>query len=112
MAMFVGVTTAFNEVEVKTETELVNAGASTIVPDSFFDSWRWGDDSSDEEFEDDLGSFTEFFEKYTPEDDDTVMVDVQHTSEYVNVSAIAAEEFVGSTARDDTEEWLLDSGAT
>ena len=39
------------------------------------------------------------------------MVDVQHTEEYVNVSAIA-EEFVGSTVKDNTEEWLLDSGAT
>ena len=54
MTMCVGVTTTDKEVEVKMETELVNAGALMIVPDLFFDSWRWGDDLSDEEFEDDL----------------------------------------------------------
>ncbi|KAI2504715.1 hypothetical protein MHU86_9732 [Fragilaria crotonensis] len=117
MAMFVGLSRIEVDVEAEETPKVVVNDCTSFTPDDFFDDWRWGDDSSNDDFDfdDDLGTFTEFFEHDTLGDDDATMVDVsetQETMEFVNVSLIT-EEFVGtSSALNGIEEWLLDSGAT
>ena len=114
MAMFVGLSRIEVDVEDQETLEIVANDSTKFTQDDFFDDWRWGDDSSGNDFDsdDDLGTFTEFFEH--DDDDDATMVDVSDTQEpmeFVNVSSIA-EEFAGTSALNGTEEWLLDSGAT
>ena len=116
MAMFVGLSRIEVDVEAEETPKIVVSDSIDFTPNDFFDDWRWGDDSSSDDFDsdDDLGTFTEFFEHDTLGDGDATMVDVletQETMEFVNVSSIA-EEFVGTSTLNGIEEWLLDSGAT
>jgi hypothetical protein len=111
MAMFVGLSRIEVDVEAEETPKIVVSNSIDFTPNDFFDDWRWGDDFDSD---DDLGTFTEFFEHDTLGDGDATMVDVletQETMEFVNVSSIA-EEFVGTSTLNGIEELLLDSGAT
>jgi hypothetical protein len=89
--------------------EVVNDGAddameisvSGSILDTFFDDW--GDNSWDVTHgADDMEDFTTFFDDDIPVPDE-VDTHQDTTSEFVNVSAVAAE-FVGTAAADGTEE--------
>ena len=119
MAMFVGLSRIEVDVEAKETLEVVDSNSIKFTPDDFFDDWRWGDDSSSDDFDsdDDLGTFTEFYADDMSGVDDATMMDVLErpdaTMESVNVTLVA-EDFVAAAGLTGTgtEEWLLDSGAT
>ena len=67
MAMFVGLSRIEVDVEAEETPKIVVSDSIDFTPNDFFDDWRWGDDSSSDDFDsdDDLGTFTEFFEHDT-----------------------------------------------
>ena len=79
------------DVEDKKTPKVMVSNSIDFRPNDFSDDWRWGDDFDSD---DELGTFTEFFEHNTSGNGNATMVDVletEETMEFVNVRSIAEE---------------------